>query len=151
MKDIYGYYFTFLVHLLTLTIKINFNEIIEKSFNLNIPLDRINELFKNYTNLDKTMDTGNFNIISIINLIAFFLIGLNFSNLMLLIIVSFIILEGFTLYSEGESQIVTNIITAMIGYIFGMYFNNKRYFKRIEQNYYENSFINEDDEDILEY
>ena len=25
MKDIYGYYFTFLVHLLTLTIKINFN------------------------------------------------------------------------------------------------------------------------------
>ena len=151
MKDIYGYYFTFLVHLLTLTIKINFNEIIEKSFNLNIPLDRINELFKNYTNLDKTMDTGNFNIISIINLIAFFLIGLNFSNLMLLIIVSFIILEGFTLYSEGESQIVTNIITAMIGYIFGMYFNNKRYFKRIEQNYYENNFINEDDEDILEY
>lgn len=151
MKDIYGYYFTFLVHLLTLTIKINFNEIIEKSFNLNIPLDRINELFKNYTNLDKTMDTGNFNIISIINLIAFFLIGLNFSNLMLLIFVSFIILEGFTLYSEGESQIVTNIITAMIGYIFGMYFNNKRYFKRIEQNYYENSFINEDDEDILEY
>ena len=151
MKDIYGYYFTFLVHLLTLTIKINFNEVIEKSFNLNIPMDRINELFKNYTNLDKTFDTGNFNIITTINLVTFFIIGLNFSNLMIVIITSFIILEGFILYSDSESQILTNMITAMIGYIFGLYFNNKKYFKRIEQNYYNNSFINEDDEDILEY
>ena len=151
MKDIYGYYFTFLVHLLTLTIKINFNEIIEKSFNLNIPLDNINELFKNYTNLDKTLDTGNINIITAINLVTFFIIGLNFSNLIVLIIVSFIILEGFILYSDGKSQIIINMISAMIGYIFGLYFNNKRYFKRIEQNYYKNSFINEDDDDILDY
>lgn len=151
MKDIYGYYFTFLVHLLTLTIKINFNEIIEKSFNFNIPLDNINELFKNYTNLDKTLDTGNFNVITVINLILFFLIGLNFSNLMVLIIVSFIILEGFILYSENESQIIINMIFALIGYIFGLYFNNKRYFKRIEQNYYSNNFIDEDDDHMLEY
>ena len=151
MKDIYGYYFTFLVHLLTLTIKINFNEIIEKSFNLNIPLERINELFKNYTNLDKTLDTGNFNVITVINLILFFIIGLNFSNLLVLIIVSFIVLEGFILYSENESQILINMISAMIGYIFGLYFNNQRYFKRIEQNYYNNNFIDEDDEMITGY
>lgn len=151
MKDIYGYYFTFLVHLLTLTIKINFNEIIEKSFNLNIPLERINELFKNYTNLDKTLDTGNFNVITVINLILFFIIGLNFSNLLVLIIVSFIVLEGFILYSENESQILINMISAMIGYIFGLYFNNQRYFKRIEQNYYNNNFIDEDDELITGY
>lgn len=134
MKDKFGYYFIFLVHLITLTVKINFTEYISKFYEFSIPINVINELSKNILKNDKVLDSGKINIITLINVIGFFLIGNNFYNMASMIILSILLIEGLTFYFNETSQIATSLVASIIAYIFGLYFNNKRRYIKIESN-----------------
>ena len=126
MKNKVALYFIFLVHLITLSINIHFNNLIKNIYNKDISFVKVNEfLIKKKINL--AINDQNINLISIIYLISFFIIGLKNKNLFIYLILSFILIDGTIYYSEKKTNIFINLGFAIIGYIFGIYFNNRNY------------------------
>jgi len=127
MKNIVVYYFIFLAHIITLTIKLYFNELLMKVFSKDIPFDIIND-YLTKKKINFKINDGSINLNSLIYLIIFFYIGLKSrKNIFFIIILSFLLLDIPIFYFEKETNIIVNILFALIGYIFGLYFNNQNY------------------------
>lgn len=123
MKNKVALYFIFLVHLITLSVNIHFNELLKTLYNKDIPFNKINEYLLN--NLNLTINDGNINLNSMIYFLSFFLIGLHSRNKILFIILSFLLIDGLIYYFEMKTNIIVNLSISIIGYIFGVYFNNR--------------------------
>lgn len=132
MKNILAYYLIFLVHLITLTITINYNKLLKIPIYKEIPLTAINNYLTEYFNLP--INNGSIDFNSFVNLIGFFLIGLNSRNKLIVIILSFVLIDGLIYYSEKRTNIFINLGFAVTGYIFGLYFNNRSENKLKEKN-----------------
>lgn len=134
MKNKVALYFIFLVHLVTLSIDIHFSNFIKTLYNKDIPFKVINEFLSNKLNLNLTINDGNINLNSIIYFLLFFIIGFNTRNKILFIVLSFILLDGLIFYFERKTNMIVNISFSILGYIFGVYFNNRHKNKLLEKN-----------------
>lgn len=134
MRNKVALYFIFLVHLVTLSIDIHFSNFIKTLYNKDIPFKVINEFLSNKLNLNLTINDGNINLNSIIYFLLFFIIGFNTRNKILFIVLSFILLDGLIFYFERKTNMIVNISFSILGYIFGVYFNNRHKNKLLEKN-----------------
>lgn len=134
MKNIYGPYFILIIHLLTLTIRIYFKNFIESGFQLQTRGNEINILLNELLKIDKNFDSGKLNIISFLNFILFIIIGYNFVDSIITIILTISILEGFLIFYNENGQLLSNLIISLIGYFIGIILKNKNKNKKYERN-----------------
>ena len=142
MKNIksfnYILYFNFWYIIIILTFKIFLQEILSdlSQISLKIPID-ISEKFKNFTNINNNMifETGEFNFISLIQLILFFFIGIKYPNNTLLILLCSLLNEFLLLFFINESNIFSSLLINLLGYFLGNLLSDKKKYKSNTQEY----------------
>ena len=135
MKGIYGPYFILMIHIITLTFRLYFTHIIDNVVKFDIPLNEINDIFNNFLSTDLVYDYGKIDLVTLINFFLFFLIGNNFSNSFIYVLMSIISMESIIIYYSDNPQIIINTISSILGYLIGLFINNYSKNKRHEIRY----------------
>ena len=84
-------------------------------------------------------------MITLINLILFSILGYNFTDNIIIIIFSIIIIEGCVIYYNYDGQIVLNITASIIGYLIGLFLNNRKKYNDHKNKYNNMNSLLEDD------
>lgn len=143
MKNIksfnYILYFNFWYIIIILTFKIFLKKILNdlSQISLKIPID-ISAKLKDLTNIKNNMifETGEFNFISLIQLILYFFIGIKYPNNTLLILLCSLLNEFILLFFINESNIFSSLLINLFGYFLGnLLSSNKNKIKSNTQEY----------------
>jgi len=145
MKDIYGPYFILLIHIVTLTFRIHLKHIVDNTPDFIIPIDNINMWLNNLLKTDKIFDNGKIDMITLTNLIFFSILGYNSTGDIIIIILSMIIIEGCIIYYNNDGQVVLNMTASIIGYLIGLFFNNRKKYNDHKNRYNNMNSLLEDD------
>jgi hypothetical protein len=135
MKDMYGPYFILLIHIITLTFRIYLKHIVDNTPDYIIPIDNINIWLNNLLKTDKIFDNGKIDMITLTNLIFFSILGYNFTGNIIITILSTTIIEGCIIYYNDNGQLILNIIASIIGYLIGLFFNNRKKYNNHKNRY----------------
>lgn len=134
MKNNYGPYFILIIHLITLTIRIYFQDIIDNVFQLQISTEAVNTMFNKLFQVNKVFDSGKLDLISFINLLLFIIIGYKFIDSVTIIILTMSIIEGCLIYYNETGQLLIHLIISIIGYFIGVIISSHNKNKKYEYN-----------------
>lgn len=122
-------YFNFWYIVFILTIKLFIKDHIKNimNYNLKIPFD-ISESFKKIVNLNNNMifETGEFNFISVIQMVLYFFIGIKYPKNILLVLFCTLLNEFLLIYFLDEGNILSSLLINLIFYKIGELFNNEK-------------------------
>lgn len=119
-------YYLLLLGVITLTLRVYMKEILNNTILLNVKMDKVNNLLNKKFNSLYIFEDGNLDILTVINCLISFVLGLYFNNQSIKILIYVLFIESLVIYDSKNGKLVINLIMMILFNIIGMIFCKKR-------------------------